>query len=70
MPQDKKVTHVSFVCDHQPLKDKQWRIRLVVGGDELSYKHDIGFPTADIVETKQFLISRYLLLLQAHDLLH
>ena len=32
VPTNRKVTYASFVCDHRPLKDEQWRIRLVVGG--------------------------------------
>ena len=52
VPADRKVTYVSFVCDHRPLKDEQWRIRLVVGGDKLEYEFDSGSPTTDLTETK------------------
>ena len=31
VPPDIKVTYASFVCDHGPLKDEKWRVRLVVG---------------------------------------
>ena len=37
LPTDKKTTYASFVCDHRPLKDEQWRIRQVVRGDKLTY---------------------------------
>ena len=33
VPKDKKETYDSFVCDHRPLKSEQWRVRLVVGGE-------------------------------------
>ena len=52
VPQHKKVTYTNFACDHRPLKDEQWRIRCVVGGDKLPYEHDSGSPATDIVETK------------------
>ena len=52
MPTDKKVTYASFLCDHHPLKDEQWRIRLVVSGNKLHYDHDVNSPTTDIVENK------------------
>ena len=52
VPTDKKVTYASYVCDHRPLKDKKWQIRLIVGGNKLHYNHDVGSPTTDIVETK------------------
>ena len=53
VPADRKVTYASFVCDHRPLKDEQWRIRLVVGGDKLEYEFDSGSPTTDLTETKK-----------------
>ena len=48
----KKVTYASFACDYHPLKDKKWRIRIVVGGDHLEYEHNSGSPAADMLETK------------------
>lgn len=33
VPSDRKVTYVSFVCDHRPLKTELWRVMLVVGVD-------------------------------------
>ena len=40
VPTDRKVTYASFVCDHRPLEEEQWRIRLVVRGDKLPYDAD------------------------------
>ena len=57
VPTDKKVTYASFVCDHRPLKDEKWRIRLVVGGDKLPYDADSGSPATDLLETKILLNS-------------
>ena len=40
------------MCDYRPLKSEPWRVRIIVGGDKLSYADDPGSPTASIVETK------------------
>ena len=55
--QRKKVTYASFVCDHRPLKDETWRIRLVIGGDKLPYESDSGSPATDLLEIKLLLNS-------------
>ena len=47
IPPHKKVTYASFVCDHRPLKSEPWKVRLVVGGDKLSYPYDTGSPAAN-----------------------
>ena len=52
VPQDRDVTYASFVCDHRPLKSEPWRVRIVVGGDKLSYNDDPGSPAASLLETK------------------
>ena len=52
VPSDKKVTYASFVCDHRPLKEEQWRIRCVVGGDKLPYDDDPALPAASLLDTK------------------
>ena len=52
VPSGKKVTYASFVCDHRPLKTEPWRVRLVVGGDQVNYAEDTGSPTTDLIETK------------------
>ena len=57
VPHTRPVTYASFVCDHRPLKDEQWRIRLVVDGDKLTYESDAGLPATDMTETKLLLNS-------------
>ena len=57
VPKDRKVTYVSFVCDERPLKTEPYRIRMVVGGDKLSYESDAGSPAAGLIETKIILNS-------------
>ena len=54
-PLDRKVTYASFVCDYRPLKKEQYRVRFVVGGDNLSYDDDVGAPGASLLETKQLI---------------
>ena len=56
VPMENTVTYASFVCNHRPLKDEKWRIRLVVGGDRLEYYSDSGSPATDLTETKLLLI--------------
>ena len=57
VPMENKVMYASFVCNHRPLKDEKWRIRLVVGGDQLEYYSDPGSPATDLTETKILLNS-------------
>ena len=52
VPADRDVTYGSFVCDHRPLKDEEWRVRLVVGGDKLAYPDDPAPPAANLLDTK------------------
>ena len=52
LPQAATVTYASFVCDYRPLKSEPWRVRIVVGGDRLTYAEDAGSPTTDMLETK------------------
>ena len=52
VPIGKKVTYGSFTCDHRPLKEEEFRARLVVGGDKLTYFADASSPAASIIETK------------------
>ena len=46
VPSNKSVTYASFVCNHRPLKAEKWRVRIIVGGDRLTYSHDTGSPAA------------------------
>ena len=52
VPTDRKITYATFACDHRPLKQEEWRIRIVVRGDKLEYKFDSGSPAANMLETK------------------
>ena len=45
------------MCDNKPLKDEPWRVRVVVGGDKLTYAEDAGSPTTDMFKTKILLNS-------------
>jgi hypothetical protein len=57
VPQGRDVTYANFVCDYRPLKSEKYRIRLVVGGDKLTYDDDSGSPAASLLETKLLLNS-------------
>ena len=57
VPHGSKVTYANFRMDHRPLKEEEWRIRLVVGGDKLDYDNDSGSPAASLLETKLLLNS-------------
>ena len=57
IPPHQKVTYASFVCDHRSLKLEQWRVRLIIGSNKLSYSHDMGSPAANLIETKILLNS-------------
>lgn len=52
MPPDKKVMYGYFACNHFPLKNKEWRIRIVVGGNKLTFNRDSGSLAANMLETK------------------
>ena len=55
---DKKVSNGNFICDHRPLKTKEWRVRLTVGGEKLSYDTDAGSSAVSLLETKLILNSK------------
>jgi hypothetical protein len=57
VPQDRKVTYANFDLSYRPLKTEKHRVRLVVGGDKLSYDDDSGSPAASLLETKVILNS-------------
>ena len=52
VPSNRDITYASFVCDYRPLKEDPYRVRIVVGGDRLSYNDDAGSPAASLIETK------------------
>ena len=57
IPYNKKVTYANFVCDHRPLKEEKYRVRMTIGGDKLEYQHETPSPTASLIETKLLLNS-------------
>ena len=52
VPNNRDVTHASFVLDCRPLKTEPYRVRIVVGGDRSSHPLDAGSPATDMMETK------------------
>ena len=60
VPNDRKITCSSFVCDHRPLKREKVRGRIVVGGDTLNYEFDPVSPAVSLLETKLLLNSAIL----------
>ena len=52
IPKDRKLIYGSCVCDYRPLKDKKWRVRLIVGGEKLPYELDASSPAANMLEKK------------------
>ena len=52
LPKGKKVTYANFICDHRLLKEEEWRVHLIVGGNRLDYNFDAGSPAASILETE------------------
>ena len=52
-----ETLHMHNVCDHRPLKSVPWRVRIVVGGDRLSYPDDPTSPSCGLLETKIILNS-------------
>ena len=57
VPSGRDITYASFVCDYRPLKSEPYRVRIVVGGDKLSYPSDAASPATDLLETKILLNS-------------
>ena len=57
VPEDKAVTHASFVCGDRRLKQETYRIRIIVGGDRLPYEEDTESPAVNLLETKILLNS-------------
>ena len=57
VPFGRDITYATFVCDYRPLKSEPWRIRMVAGGDRLSYPDDPASPAANLIDTKLLLNS-------------
>ena len=53
LPLNQKTTYGSFVCNYKPLKSEPYRIRLMAGGDKLTYDQDTGSPVALLLEEKR-----------------
>ena len=51
-PVSAKVTYAVLVCTYRPLKTEPYRVRLVVGGDKLTFDNDASSPAASMLETK------------------
>ena len=52
VPPNRDITYASFICDKRPLKPEPFRVRVVVGGDRLSFDEDSGSPATNLLETK------------------
>ena len=52
LPEKYRVTYAIFLCEHHPLKTKQYIVILVFGGDFLVYEDNPGYPVASIIDTK------------------
>ena len=57
VPTRQKITHANLVCDYRPRKDDPYRLRLTIGGDNIPYPSDSGFPAATLFEAKIILNS-------------
>ena len=57
LPATARATYASFVCNIKPHKKETHQVRLVVGGDRLTYNDDAGSPAAFLLETKILLNS-------------
>ena len=51
VPTGAKLTYASFACDHGPLKEKCFRVRITVGGDEFNYEDEAGSQATKPLET-------------------
>ena len=52
VPVNKPVTYSNFIYDFRPLKEKQYRARMTVGGNKLTYADDIASPVASMLNIK------------------
>ena len=52
VPVGRDITYASFVLDYRPLKTEPHRVRITVGGDRLTYPHNVGSPAANLMKTK------------------
>ena len=51
---------MTFVCNYRPLKDDPYRVRIIVGGDKLTYDDDAGSPASNLLEAEIMIYSTIL----------
>ena len=52
VPENAAVTYASMIFDHRPLKEEEYRCRIVAGGDKLDFLDDASSPATSLLETK------------------
>ena len=52
VPQEINVTYIRIVCDIRTHKKETHRVRLSVGGNNLTYDDPVSSPTSDLIMTK------------------
>lgn len=52
VPVGRDITYAAFVCNCRPLKSEPYHVRIVVGGDKLSYPDDPASPAISLLDTK------------------
>ena len=51
---------MTFVCNYRPQKDDPYRVRIIVGGDKLTYDDDAGSPASNLLEAEIMIYSTIL----------
>ena len=49
---DRDVTYATFFLDHRPLKTEEYRVRITVGENRLTYEEDAGSSAVNLLETR------------------
>ena len=57
VPRDRDVAYATFVLNYKPLKDEKHRVRIIMGGDCITYLYDAGSPSANLNKAKVLLNS-------------
>ena len=52
IPQHRHLTYLNPVCDIQPNKNEVYRVRLVIGGDQIYYPYNPYTLTTDLTTIK------------------
>ena len=50
VPKGKKLTYTNMVYDYRPLKDKNYRVRLTIGVDNLVYHDETASSMANLLD--------------------